>query len=41
MADRILVLEDGGIAEEGSHSLLMEKGSRYFNMFELQAASYR
>jgi ATP-binding cassette subfamily B protein len=41
MADRILVLEDGGIAEEGSHSLLMEKGSRYFHMFELQAASYR
>jgi ATP-binding cassette subfamily B protein len=41
MADRILVLDDGRIAEEGSHSRLMEKGSRYFQMFELQAASYR
>jgi ATP-binding cassette subfamily B protein len=41
MADRILVLDDGKIAEEGSHSLLMKMGTRYFEMFELQAASYR
>jgi ATP-binding cassette, subfamily B, bacterial len=41
MADRILVLEDGAIAEEGSHSRLMELRRRYFGMFELQAAHYR
>jgi ATP-binding cassette subfamily B protein len=41
MADRILVLDDGKIAEEGSHSRLMELKNRYFGMFELQAAYYR
>jgi ATP-binding cassette, subfamily B, bacterial len=41
MADRILVLDDGRIAEEGSHSRLMELRCRYFGMFELQAAHYR
>lgn len=41
MADRILVLDDGRIAEEGSHARLMKLGRRYFGMFELQAAKYR
>jgi ATP-binding cassette subfamily B protein len=41
MADRILVLEDGKIAEEGCHSELVQLGQRYSKMFELQAASYR
>ena len=41
MADRIVVLEDGRIAEEGSHEQLIEMGGRYSGMFELQAASYR
>ena len=41
MADRILVLEDGSIAEEGSHDQLIARGGRYSEMFELQAASYR
>jgi ATP-binding cassette, subfamily B, bacterial len=41
MADRILVLEDGRIAEEGSHTELMASAGRYSEMFELQAASYR
>lgn len=41
MADRILVLEDGRIAEEGCHSDLISRGQRYSKMFELQAASYR
>jgi ATP-binding cassette subfamily B protein len=41
MADRILVLEGGRIAEQGPHDqLLLDKG-RYAEMFELQAASYR
>jgi ATP-binding cassette, subfamily B, bacterial len=41
MADRIVVLENGNIAEEGSHAQLSALGGRYAEMFELQAASYR
>jgi ATP-binding cassette subfamily B protein len=41
MADRIVVLENGRIAEEGTHETLTRKGGRYAEMFELQAASYR
>jgi ATP-binding cassette subfamily B protein len=41
MADRIVVLEGGNIAEEGTHEQLTRMGGRYAEMFELQAASYR
>jgi ATP-binding cassette subfamily B protein len=41
MADRIVVLENGRIAEDGSHEQLSRLGGRYAEMFELQAASYR
>ncbi len=41
MADRIVVLENGRIAEDGSHDQLTHLGGRYAEMFELQAASYR
>jgi len=41
MADRILVLEQGQIAEQGDHQELLLRGGRYAEMFELQAASYR
>jgi ATP-binding cassette, subfamily B, bacterial len=41
MAKRIIVLENGAIAEEGSHQRLMARGGRYAEMFELQASSYR
>ncbi len=41
MADRIVVLEDGRITEEGSHEELAHTGGRYAEMFEMQAASYR
>jgi ATP-binding cassette subfamily B protein len=41
MADRIVVLEHGKIAEEGTHEILTRMGGRYAEMFELQAASYR
>jgi len=41
MADRIVVLDKGRIAEEGSHDQLSRLGGRYAEMFEMQAASYR
>jgi ATP-binding cassette, subfamily B, bacterial len=41
MADRILVLEGGRIAEEGTHDQLLLNKGRYAEMFEMQAASYR
>jgi ATP-binding cassette subfamily B protein len=41
MADRILVLENGTIAEEGTHGELMAIGAKYAELFELQAAGYR
>lgn len=40
-ADRILVLENGKIAEEGTHDQLAGMGGRYAEMFEMQASSYR
>jgi ATP-binding cassette, subfamily B, bacterial len=40
-ADRILVLENGRIAEEGTHDQLASMGGRYAEMFEMQASSYR
>ena len=41
MADRILVLENGSILEQGTHDQLMHLNARYAEMFELQAAGYR
>lgn len=41
MADRILVLKNGAIAEQGSHYQLVKSGGCYAEMFELQAAQYR
>ncbi|MGC1371105.1 MAG: ATP-binding cassette domain-containing protein [Candidatus Sulfotelmatobacter sp.] len=40
-ADRILVLENGKITEEGTHDQLASLGGRYAEMFEMQASSYR
>jgi ATP-binding cassette subfamily B protein len=41
MADRILVLADGSIQEQGTHEQLLRLGGRYAELFELQAAGYR
>lgn len=39
--DRILVLENGKIAETGSHEELMKKEGRYAEMFRIQSRYYR
>jgi ATP-binding cassette subfamily B protein len=39
--DRIVVLEDGAVAEDGTHDELLARGGRYAELFELQAADYR
>ncbi len=41
MADRIFVIENGGISEEGSHAELLAQGGTYARLFTLQAESYR
>jgi len=41
MADRILVLEKGEIAEIGTHEELLAKGGRYAELFNLQAMGYQ
>ena len=41
MADHIIVLEKGQIAEEGGHQELIEKHGIYANFFELQAQGYK
>lgn len=41
MADRIVVLENGRIAEQGSHAELVALAGRYAGMFEMQASNYR
>ena len=40
-ADRILVLGQGEIVEQGTHNQLMNQSGRYAEMFTIQAASYR
>ena len=40
LSDRIIVLDGGKIAEEGSHDELMKKDGVYKEMFTLQASSY-
>jgi ATP-binding cassette subfamily B protein len=40
-ASQIVVLEDGRIAEHGTHAELVAAGGRYAGLFELQAQGYR
>ena len=41
LADRIFVIENGGILESGSHAELMALDGRYAQLFNLQAEAYR
>jgi ATP-binding cassette subfamily B protein len=41
LADRIFVIENGTIIENGSHQQLMELDGRYAELFNLQAEAYR
>jgi ATP-binding cassette subfamily B protein len=41
MADRIIVIIDGEIKEQGSHAELMSFGGKYAEMFALQANNYK
>ncbi len=40
IADRILVLDKGGIVEEGTHYRLMEYGGLYAKMYSVQSEWY-
>jgi ATP-binding cassette subfamily B protein len=40
-ADRIVVLDDGVVAEEGSHAELLERNGLYARLFEAQSSAYR
>jgi ATP-binding cassette subfamily B protein len=40
LADRICLLQDGRIAEQGTHAELMALGGQYAELFNLQASSY-
>ncbi|HEX5708960.1 MAG TPA: ABC transporter ATP-binding protein [Pyrinomonadaceae bacterium] len=41
MADRIVVLDDGRLVEEGTHATLVAGGGLYAELFALQAEGYR
>jgi len=40
MADLILVVDDGRIAESGDHATLLALGVHYAELYALQARSY-
>jgi ATP-binding cassette subfamily B protein len=41
MADRIIVLKNGEIVEEGTHDDLASRSGLYSELFHMQAAGYR
>jgi ATP-binding cassette subfamily B protein len=41
MADRIIVLRNGKVEEQGSHEELLAKHGLYEELFTMQAAGYR
>jgi ATP-binding cassette subfamily B protein len=41
MADQIIVMDGGRVAESGDHQTLIDQGGIYAELFDLQAAGYR
>ena len=41
LADRVILLENGSVAESGTHHELIERGGKYAAMFAMQAEKYR
>ena len=41
MADKIVVIENGEVIEQGTHKELLQLGGRYAKLFQLQAAGYQ
>lgn len=41
LADRVVLLHEGRMAEQGTHDELVEAGGRYAELFEMQAEWYR
>ncbi len=39
--DRIIMIADGGIAEEGTHEKLLKAGGKYAELFEVQSKYYK
>lgn len=40
MADHIVVIDDGTIAEQGTHEELMARNGTYAGLYRLQASAY-
>jgi ATP-binding cassette subfamily B protein len=41
MADRVIVLKEGRVVEEGTHDALLAQNGLYAELFTLQAEGYR
>jgi ATP-binding cassette subfamily B protein len=41
MADRIIVLSNGAVEDEGTHSELVARGGLYKELFTMQAEGYK
>ena len=39
--DRVVYLENGRVAEEGTHRELLERGGKYAELFEIQSSYYK
>lgn len=39
--DRIIMIDNGGICEEGTHDQLLKLGGKYADLYEVQSKYYR